>query len=632
MKLFKRQRLVFFLLLLVVFLPGSSFAEDVSSTVEKKEESVGRVILEQKKYPLDHYKLEADIGDGLQATGDRALHSMNNALWGFNKTVASFTLFAIDQLMSFDLIGLIAQEAGEMSERIYDLMVGTFLSLFVVTIGGTAAYRFYVNQQAGHAVKAILGSLLIMVFTFWFYEDATGNIVKLNEWGADMEGIASSANVLMTSENFHANEAYDAQEGTAVLENQLFQLMVKRPYLLLNYGSTNETEVNKDDPNRVENLLKIKPYTEEGKEQRKVIIKKEVTDFENKQMSPDYSGERFGNILITILSTFALSIPVLLLASFKFLLQVWFLALVIFTAIPLVISLIPSYSETAIHHFKKVIGVLLMKGGLVLLTAVITGLVTLLYESVKMTDGIEGYAFVVFLIVLVIWGLMQYRSEIFEVASAGVIQGQQMAERMTFATADKLGDMGPKGVKVPARMAVKGANFLSQKRREAMFSRDGEVKESSKRQPQSHSVPRSEKRQVAGGLGTVPKSASRMAGEGVVHLEAYKKGKGEGVMDPGTARTSVPSARNPQRPPSESRKASMKSEGPKVTPSSSQRPLSKYRDPASTVQRTQMKIDPNKPITRYEAQKQIDASRAEIASTRDEKSSQRRPSNPKEGE
>ncbi|MEW9673518.1 CD3337/EF1877 family mobilome membrane protein [Ammoniphilus sp. 3BR4] len=493
MKFIKRRGLVFFLLLVVVFLPGSSFAEEVSPTVEKKEETVGRVTLEQKKYPLDHYKLEADIEDGIQATGDRALHSMNNALWGFNKTVASFTLFAIDQLMSFDLIGLIAQEAGVMSERIYDLMVGTFLSLLVVIVGGTAAYRFYVNQQAGHAIKAILGSLIIMVFTFWFYEDATGNIVKLNEWGAELEGMASSANVLMTSENFNANEAYDAQEGTAVLENQLFQLMVKRPYLLLNYGTTNETEVNDENPNRVDSLLTIKPYTEEGKEQRSEIVSKEVIDYENKQMSPDYSGERFGNILITILSTFALAIPILLLASFKFLLQVWFLALVIFTAIPLVISLIPSYSETAIHHFKKVIGVLLMKGGLVLLTAVITGLVTLLYESVKMTDGIEGYAFVVFLIVLVIWGLMQYRSEIFEVASAGVIQGQQMAERMTFATADKLGEVGATGVKVPARMAVKGANFLSQKRREAISSRNGEVKESSKRQPQFHSVPRSDK-------------------------------------------------------------------------------------------------------------------------------------------
>jgi hypothetical protein len=56
----------------------------------------------------------------------------------------------------------------------------------------------------------------------------------------------------------------------------------------------------------------------------------------------------------------------------------------------LVLSLIPSYSETPLNHGKKLIGVLLMKGGLVLLIAVITGLVTLLYESVKVTNGVEA--------------------------------------------------------------------------------------------------------------------------------------------------------------------------------------------------------------------------------------------------
>ncbi|MDG4850464.1 hypothetical protein P8767_24625 [Peribacillus frigoritolerans] len=34
-------------------------------------------------------------------------------------------------------------------------------------------------------------------------------------------------------------------------------------------------------------------------------------------------------------------------------LQVWFLALVIFTAIPLVLFVIPSYSKTALNHGKK---------------------------------------------------------------------------------------------------------------------------------------------------------------------------------------------------------------------------------------------------------------------------------------
>lgn len=72
--------------------------------------------------------------------------------------------------------------------------------------------------------------------------------------GAELEGIASSANVLISSDEFISKAAYDSKEGIAVLENQLFNLMVKRPYLLLNYGSTKESEVVREVPNRVDKI------------------------------------------------------------------------------------------------------------------------------------------------------------------------------------------------------------------------------------------------------------------------------------------------------------------------------------------------------------------------------------------
>ncbi|PEL13865.1 CD3337/EF1877 family mobilome membrane protein [Bacillus sp. AFS017336] len=461
------------LALLFLLVPAASLAEGPSPIVQKKEEMVGRVILESKEYPLDHYKMEADIGDGLKDTGDNALHAINQGMWGINKTIASFTLYSINQLMSFDLISTIVSEAGIMSERIYQIMSGTFLSLFVVFIGGVAAWRYYVNQQVGYAVKAILGALAIMVLTFWFYSDATGNIKWLNDRGAELEGIASSANVLVSSDEFDTNAAYDPKEGIAVLENQLFNLMVKRPYLLLNYGSTKENEVISQDPNRVDKLLEILPYTEEGKEKRSDVVTDESKNG-NKQMSPDFSGERFGYLIITIISTIALSIPVLLLGIFKFLLQIWFLALVIFTAIPLVLSLIPSYSESAFNHGKKLVGVLMMKAGLVLLIAVITGIVTLLYESVKVTNGVEGYAFVVFLICITMWGLFKYRTELFEVASAGMIQGQQVVERVTTNTFDKMGDAGEKGFTGVKRMVGKAYRNHQRKKRHEELLGEGE--------------------------------------------------------------------------------------------------------------------------------------------------------------
>jgi hypothetical protein len=468
-----------FLFFLVLLFPTVTAGEDVASSVHKKDVKVGRVTVESQEYPLDHYKLEADIGNGIMATGDRALHSINQGVWGMNKTIASFTLYSLHELMSFDLISSVLHQAGIMSERIYEVISGTFLSLFIVIIGGTAAWRFFVNQQVGQAVKAILGALAILTVSLWFYSHVSTNINWLNDRGAELEGIDSSANVLLSTEPLDQKKSFSSQEGLAILENQLFDLMVKRPYLLLNYGYTNETAINNEDPNRVDKLLALKPYTDDGKEQRKAIVDDEVSNLENKQMTPDFSGERFGYLVVTLVSTISLAIPVLLLGVFKFLLQVWFLVLIIFTGIPLMVSLIPHYSETALNHGKKIVGVLMLKAGLVLLMAVITGLVTLLYESVKVTSGVEGYAFTVFLIVITIWGLFKYRSEIFEVASSGVIQGQQVVERVTSTAVGKMGQTGEKSIQSAKRMVGNVYRHHQQnKRRDEILERIGTRKTS----------------------------------------------------------------------------------------------------------------------------------------------------------
>jgi hypothetical protein len=611
------------LVLLFLLLPTSSIAEGPAPTVQKKEETVGRVTLESKEYPLDHYKMEADIGDGIKDTGDNALHAINQGMWGFNKTIASFTLYSINQLMSFDLISTIASEAGVMSERIYEIMSGTFLSLFIIFVGGTAAWRYFVRQQVGHAVKAIMGALAIMVLTFWFYSDATGNIKWLNERGAELEGIASSANVLVSSDEFDSNAAYNPKEGVAVLENQLFNLMVKRPYLLLNYGSTKESEVVSEDPNRVGNLLQIKPYSEEGKNQRSDIVSNEVERLDNKQMTPDFSGERFGYLIITIISTVALSVPVLLLGILKFLLQVWFLALVIFTAIPLVLSLIPSYSESALNHGKKIVGVLLMKAGLVLLIAVITGIVTLLYESVKVTNGVEGYAFVVFLICITMWGLFKYRTEIFEVASSGMIHGQQVVERATSSTFGKISGTGEKSIKGAKRMVGSAYKNHQHKQLRESFQLGAD---SSERKASLKSATL-----IAG---TAKRSASRNAGVPIVHLDDYKSGKGEGISKnhnatnkTQNANREVSEARNPHSKVSaEARKnREVRSPNQDTMP---KHQTSSYRMPAGRIdskKEVAVSREPRKHLTKWEAQQQINKRNENTPSTTVKRSKEREP-------
>lgn len=466
------KKVVFLVLTAMVLLvPSSVIANDPSPTVEEELVNVGRVTLEDEKFPMENYKIETQVGDGIMATGDRALAGINDGLWSISKQIANFTIYAVEQLMTFDLISQIAGEISTISERIYESMSGVFLGLFVTIAGGVAAYRYFVNQQTASAIKAFLGVILILTATTWFFSDTKGNITWINEVSADIEGVASSTNVLLTSEGFDSEEPADQQEGTALLRNQLFDLMVKKPYLLLNYGSTKESDILQENPNRIDELLSVKPYSEEAKEKRAEIVTNEVEDLDNINMSSDFSGERFGIILVTMIATIAVSIPVIAMAGMKFLLQLFFIVMLIFTAIPLIMSLIPTFSGSAANHGKKIVSLIFYKAGLVLIIAVTVGIATLIYESMEVVDGLEGYLLMVFVMVLTMWGIFKYRSEIFEVISAGAIQGNNAAERITQSASHTFKDSTNKGMDLTKRVTQESFKMGGKAR--DMFNRNG---------------------------------------------------------------------------------------------------------------------------------------------------------------
>ncbi|WMX58981.1 CD3337/EF1877 family mobilome membrane protein [Peribacillus sp. R9-11] len=503
---FKRVLLLCFSILCIL-LPASVSADDPAVKVKENEEYIGRVLLDDKKYPLSHYKVETQTGDSFLSSGDKALAGLNNGLWSINKQIAKFTIFAVEQLMTFDLFSKVSEHVAIMSERIFETVSGIFLTLFVTIAGGVAAYRYFVNQQVAGAVKAFIGVLLVLTANLWFFSDVEKNVTWINEVSADIEGAASSTNVFLTSDEFNSNEPADKQEGTAVLRNQLFDLMVKKPYLLLNYGTTNENKVVKEEPERINELLAVKPYAEEAKEKREKIVKEEVETIGNIHMSADYSAERFGQVLLTIVSTIAVSIPVLIMAGCKFILQLFFLTAVIFTGIPLIISLIPSYAGKAASHFKLIVSLIIHKAALVLFIAVATGIATLIYESVKVTDGIEGFMLIVFIQVLTMWAIFKYRNEILEVASVGMIQGNTAAGRIQQSAMYAATDTASKGLGLAKRVTAESFQ-MGEKARNRMGSMESAgVKESEKREK----VPAVTIIDGQGGQGSKP-SSKRAAG------------------------------------------------------------------------------------------------------------------------
>ena len=156
-------------LLLLIFLtiPSVAFAANNSSqTVPENKVYVGQILLEDQEYPLDNYQVETQDNGGLlsnfslNTAGDNALEKINTGLWSVNKQIANFAIYAVSELLSFNLINQIADQTAQISNNVFNGMSGLFLPIFVIIAGGIAAYRFFVNRQESSAVKSIIGTLL----------------------------------------------------------------------------------------------------------------------------------------------------------------------------------------------------------------------------------------------------------------------------------------------------------------------------------------------------------------------------------------------------------------------------------------------------------------------------------------
>lgn len=417
-------------------------AAPADQTVSKNETYVGQILLEEPQYPLDNYKLETQIPDGgvtgLGNVGDKGMAGINNGLWSLNKQIGDFAIYAVSELLSYDLISQITDKMATISNNVYANMTEVFLSLFLTIAVATAAYRFFLNRNEGGGVKALVGTLLIMVVMFGYFNNTAKVISYINSFSQFIDGKAMSTNVMVSStQPVDPSKVKDPKEGTALLQNQLFELMILRPYLLLQYGTTDETEINKQDPNRVDTLLSIKPYGDQPTQLRKQIVDHEVNDLGNVPMSPGYEGERLGKILLTIVLTLFITVPVLIMAGMAFLLQIFLICILIFAAIPLCMAVIPSFAPTAGHFFKRVFSLILHKAALTLIISAALGISTLVYNLTSKTTGLNGYMMMAFVVAVIFFGIFKFRMEILHVVTLGSVGAGNVAERITQANSMK---------------------------------------------------------------------------------------------------------------------------------------------------------------------------------------------------
>lgn len=79
----------------------------------------------------------------------------------------------------------------------------------------------------------------------------------MNNWSAEAQGLVMKAGNFVSNEQ-EIPKGQELEGSIALLRNQYFDISVYKPYLTMNYGTTDEAKLTKDDKDRITNLLEYK--------------------------------------------------------------------------------------------------------------------------------------------------------------------------------------------------------------------------------------------------------------------------------------------------------------------------------------------------------------------------------------
>lgn len=388
---------------------------------DKKTE--GQVELNYNAHPNHHYKLDTYIdtdgdwmpwnwGEGASNQLFIALSEIINASWMINVTVSSFTMMMVQEAFQLDFVSDVIDQVAAAIQNIAGFgpsgFMGTgiwpLLIIFMISIvGAWATYVGMIKRELNRAWGGLISSLVIFVFSLGFFSNADEVLSGVNKWSSDLQSdiLAVSASIV------NPGASYTKEEGIATIRNQMFDLMIYKPYQLLQYGTTDVEE------ERVNKLLDIDPY--KNGEEREEMVKSEVENDDNTMMSLQGISQRAAFVPLLGIANLIISIFLLLISGSIILYQLVFLVLALFAPVPLLMALVPRWQQTAVDWAMKLIHAQLMKIAIAFLLTILFGVSAILYRATEESD--LGYLAMLLIQIICFLGVWAKRNELFSMVS-----------------------------------------------------------------------------------------------------------------------------------------------------------------------------------------------------------------------
>lgn len=393
---------------------------------------------EYSKYGLSNYQLDFYVdnswgwlpwnwSDGLGKSVMYGLYAITNFIWTISLYLSNATGYLVQEAYSLDFVSQTANAIGKNMQTLAGVTssgfstsgfyVG-FLLIFILILGIYVAYTGLIKRETTKAIGAVTNFLLVFILSASFIAYAPDYITKINDFSKDV----STASLDLGTKIVMPNTNSQGKDSVDMIRDSLFSVQVQQPWLLLQYGTTDMDALGAD---RVEELLSTSPDTNNG-EDREKIVKKEIEDKDNTNLTITKTISRLGTVFFLFIFNIGISIFVFLLTGIMIFSQVLFIIFAMFLPISFLLSMIPSFDGMARKAIMKLFNVIMTRAGITLVITVAFSISTMLYSL----SGTSPFFMIMFLQIVTFAGIYFNLGNIMSMFSLQSNESQNMGRQV----------------------------------------------------------------------------------------------------------------------------------------------------------------------------------------------------------
>ena len=436
-KLHKRILSAFLVCILLTGLLLSAADMEVSAASGLVDETIDAGNL-YSQYRWDNYQIDFYVDtswdwlpwnwmDRIDNKISSVFYGISDGIWLISVLLSSGTGYIVQQTYSLDFIGDMADDIGKNIQILAGMNTGskkfnadgfyTWLLLFIVLIvGGYMAYAGLIKRKTTEAVSAAVNMLVIFLLTAAFIAYAPQYIKNINDFSADLSNgvLELGAKLVMPGNDEMGVKATDK------IRNNLFAIQVYKPWLLLQFGTTDETAIESEriaagvDGDRIKSILSVSPVTNFG-EDRQTAVKTDIETYKNVNMTVTNVTGRFGKVLLVFFLNLIISIFVIIMCGLVIFTQLLFIIFALYLPLNFILSMLPTYNGLLKKAVLKLFNTILMRAGLTLLITIAFSLSAMIYSM----SGDYPFLMVAFLQIVVFVGTYLKMDEILSMVALG---------------------------------------------------------------------------------------------------------------------------------------------------------------------------------------------------------------------